>query len=175
MASILDYLSPTDLIIVARTSKKMHEMAYDDTRWVRFLRQIGCWNEAEARSAAEGSEEDADRPHGGRTRPKPSIPGLDTDTSNGNITDPSGFDIVEFNAEVEAEITGPLAALKDACSVRGRAREEYGKIHESLNPFYQDIIKTESPTDSLVFKSYDKPEQQALLLTWVHGAQKKAG
>ncbi|EZF32709.1 Secretion pathway protein Sls2/Rcy1 [Trichophyton interdigitale] len=165
MASILDYLSPADLITVARTSKKMHEMVYDDTRWVRFLRQIGCWNEAEARSAAEGSEKDADRPHGGKTRSRPTTAGLDSNKSNGNITDIGGFDIVEFNAEVEAEITGPLAALRDARSTRGRAREEYGKIHESLNPYYQDIIKSENPTDSSVFKSYDKPEQQALLLS----------
>ncbi|EGD90445.2 hypothetical protein H112_01904 [Trichophyton rubrum D6] len=165
MASILDYLSPTDLISVARTSKKMLEMVYDDTRWVRFLRQIGCWNEAEARSAAEGSEKDADRPHGGKTRSRPTTAGLDSSKSNENITDTSGFDIVEFNAEVEAEITGPLAALRDARSTRGRAREEYGKIHESLNPYYQDIIKAENPTDSSVFKSYDKPEQQALLLS----------
>ncbi|KAF3483757.1 F-box domain-containing protein [Arthroderma uncinatum] len=165
MASILDYLPPLDLISVAKTSKRMHEMVYDDTRWVRLLRQIGCWNEVEARSSAEGSEKDADRPPSRRPQSRPSTAKEEIHKSNGHITDSSGFDVVEFNAEVEAEITGPLAALRDARSIRGRAREEYGKIHESLNPFYQDIVKTEGSTDSLVFKSYDKPEQQALLLS----------
>ncbi|KAM5478139.1 F-box protein: endocytic membrane traffic, recycling ReCYcling 1 [Microsporum canis] len=168
MASILDYLSPTDLISVAKTSKRMHEMVYDDTRWVRLLRQIGCWNEAEARSSAEGSEKHADCPPSARTHHRPSTAEEIMSKSNGNVTDPGGFDIVEFNAEVEAEITGPLAALRDARSIRGRAREEYGKIHESLNPFYQDIFKADSPTESLLFKSYDKPEQQALLLSQLH-------
>jgi recyclin-1 len=32
-----------------RTSKRIQEMVYDDTRWVQRLRSMGCWNEGEAR------------------------------------------------------------------------------------------------------------------------------
>src|SRR5687768_14636748 len=33
----------------ARTSRRMREMVYDDTRWVARLRSMGCWDEVEAR------------------------------------------------------------------------------------------------------------------------------
>ena len=53
MSSILDYLSPADLIRAARSSKLLREMAYDDTRWVQKLKRMGCWNESEARKHIE--------------------------------------------------------------------------------------------------------------------------
>jgi recyclin-1 len=42
-----------DLFRFARTSKRMQEMVYDDTRWVQRLRCMGCWNEGEARARFE--------------------------------------------------------------------------------------------------------------------------
>ncbi|KAI9728961.1 MAG: F-box protein: endocytic membrane traffic, recycling ReCYcling 1 [Chrysothrix sp. TS-e1954] len=53
LATILDYLPTADLMHVARASRRMREMVYDDTRWVSKLRSMGCWNEAEARSRAD--------------------------------------------------------------------------------------------------------------------------
>jgi len=50
---VLDYLPIADLMHFARTSKRMQEMVYDDTRWVQRLQSMGCWNEAEARSRFE--------------------------------------------------------------------------------------------------------------------------
>ena len=47
---VLDYLSVPDLIHCACLSKRMREMVYDDTRWVRRLQSMGCWDEAAARA-----------------------------------------------------------------------------------------------------------------------------
>ncbi|KAL2130801.1 hypothetical protein VTI74DRAFT_5929 [Chaetomium olivicolor] len=49
LATILDYLPVADQMRFARTSRRMREMVYDDTRWVARLRSMGCWDEAEAR------------------------------------------------------------------------------------------------------------------------------
>jgi len=51
----MDHLAVSDLIHFARVSRRMREMVYDDTRWVRRLQLIGCWNEAAARAGAEVS------------------------------------------------------------------------------------------------------------------------
>ncbi|OBT80595.1 hypothetical protein VF21_00441 [Pseudogymnoascus sp. 05NY08] len=53
LATVLDYLPVSDLMRCARTSKRMKEMVYDDTRWVQRLQSMGCWNEAEARARFE--------------------------------------------------------------------------------------------------------------------------
>jgi recyclin-1 len=50
---VLDHLAVTDLIQCALVSKRMKEMVYDDTRWVRKLQAMGCWNEGYARAHAE--------------------------------------------------------------------------------------------------------------------------
>lgn len=53
IATILDYLPIPDMLRFARTSKRMQEMVYDDTRWVQRLKSMGCWNETEARQRFE--------------------------------------------------------------------------------------------------------------------------
>ena len=50
LSTILDYVSATDLIRCARVSKRLREMVYDDTRWVRKLQAMGCWDETAARA-----------------------------------------------------------------------------------------------------------------------------
>lgn len=37
----------------ARTSKRMQEMVYDDTRWIQRLKSMGCWNDVEAKQRFE--------------------------------------------------------------------------------------------------------------------------
>jgi recyclin-1 len=39
----------------ARTSKRMREMVYDDTRWIQRLKTMGCWNDVEAKRRFEES------------------------------------------------------------------------------------------------------------------------
>ncbi|KAH7062445.1 secretion pathway protein Sls2/Rcy1 [Macrophomina phaseolina] len=53
IATILDYLPVPDMIRFARTSKRMREMVYDDTRWIQRLKSMGCWNDQEARKRFE--------------------------------------------------------------------------------------------------------------------------
>ncbi|KAK5654829.1 hypothetical protein OQA88_6865 [Cercophora sp. LCS_1] len=77
MATILDYLPVPDLIRFARTSRRMQEMVYDDTRWVARLRSMGVWDEAEARrrfeEAIKRKRELANRAAGGGGKPPPAV------------------------------------------------------------------------------------------------------
>jgi recyclin-1 len=61
----------------------------------------------------------------------------------------------------------PQAAVKvlsNVRSVRGGARQEYGKIYGALAPFYFDLERSRSHTDPILFRSYRDPEQQAQML-----------
>jgi recyclin-1 len=53
ISTILDYLPIPDLMSFARTSKRMLEMVYEDSRWVQRLNVMGVWNEGEARKRFE--------------------------------------------------------------------------------------------------------------------------
>ncbi|CAG8958240.1 hypothetical protein HYFRA_00000594 [Hymenoscyphus fraxineus] len=53
ISTILDYLPVPDLLSFARTSKRMLEMVYEDSRWVKRLHVMGVWNEREARKRFE--------------------------------------------------------------------------------------------------------------------------
>src|SRR6187549_1974954 len=53
LVHILDYLPVADQLRFARTSHRMRDMVYDDTRWVARLQSMGVWNEAEARRRFE--------------------------------------------------------------------------------------------------------------------------
>ncbi|EPE33056.1 F-box [Glarea lozoyensis ATCC 20868] len=53
ISRILDYLPIPDLLSFARTSKRMLEMVYEDSRWVQRLHAMGLWNEGEARKRFE--------------------------------------------------------------------------------------------------------------------------
>ncbi|EMC91403.1 hypothetical protein BAUCODRAFT_127303 [Baudoinia panamericana UAMH 10762] len=53
IATILDYLPVPDLLHFAQVSRRLQEMVYDDSRWVQKLKQMGLWNENEARQRFE--------------------------------------------------------------------------------------------------------------------------
>ena len=156
----------------------MNEMVYDDTRWVPFLQRMGCWNELEARRHAEqalAKGQNLGRPRGTSMYLKKITPPLSPagDKSGGSGKGDEGFDAVEF--DTRGSLTGgrkidrgaALTALKGVKSIRGQAREEYGKVHAALNPFYEEIMRSETygAIDSLVFKIYDTPEEQAQVLS----------
>ena len=77
IAAILDYLPIPDLMCFARTSKRMQEMVYEDSRWVQRLKSMGVWNDGEARKRFEDAlrarremmrikaEQDGKRPRSG--------------------------------------------------------------------------------------------------------------
>lgn len=58
-----------------------------------------------------------------------------------------------------------LTVLKRVRSVRGHARQEYGKVYSALAPFYYDLVRSRSHADPVVFRLYRDPEQQAQMLT----------
>jgi recyclin-1 len=89
-------------------------------------------------------------------------------------TSDSGFEAATMvsNGPAGGSQTGsvrdPVAALKVLAkvrSVRGHAREEYGKIYGALAPYYFDLARAKSHTDPILFRSYRDPEQQAQMLS----------
>ncbi|KAJ5484401.1 hypothetical protein N7453_012355 [Penicillium expansum] len=178
VSSILDYVGPVDLIRAARSCKLMHEMAYDDTRWVHKLKRIGCWDEADARKHAEvvfgtvanmevvEQQEEAELGDG----PVPAIAASD-DPSNDLKAISDGFDKIELvNTALQPNVLQDLldepvlTVLKNVRSIRGEARQEYGKIHAALAPFYEDIARTGPSSENLVFTKYKDPQAQAQIL-----------
>ncbi|OJD16550.1 hypothetical protein AJ78_03287 [Emergomyces pasteurianus Ep9510] len=182
LSAILDYLPPADLIRVARASKLLREMVYEDSRWVQRLKRIGCWDDLEARKLAEQSNPLL-RSH--MSGPVPAIhlqappsdnpPGVNKasgiEIANGSTDKSNSFGTVGFstgtrlNKNISSNAIAALSAFSDVRSVRGKAREEYGKVHAALYPFYKDIDKTGGSMDSMVFKVFDTPEDQAQMLS----------
>lgn len=61
-----------------------------------------------------------------------------------------------------------LDVLKNVRSIRGHARQEYGKIYGALGPFYYDLVKAKSHAEPIVFKAFRDPERQAQMLANLH-------
>jgi recyclin-1 len=57
-----------------------------------------------------------------------------------------------------------LGVIKNAKSIRGLARQEYGKIYGAVAPFYFDLVNARSHADPIIFKVYRDPERQAQML-----------
>ncbi|PHH89567.1 hypothetical protein CDD83_5777 [Cordyceps sp. RAO-2017] len=181
LVAILDYLPVADQMRVARTSRRLQEMVYDDTRWVSRLKSMGCWDEREARRRFEESvrrrREAADRAAG---RANPSA--ADTPDS-ATLFDASleeqrraraaselrdGFETMTLSAVPERnpprDAKSYLDVFQSARSIRGGARQEYGKIYGVLAPFYFDVVQAKSHTEPIVFKAFRDPEGQARML-----------
>ncbi|KAJ4988368.1 secretion pathway protein sls2 rcy1 [Stagonosporopsis vannaccii] len=202
--TILDYLPIADMFTFARTSKRMQEMVYDDTRWVHRLKSMGCWNDVEAKQRFEEAmrrkletqrAEEAQRigvpPQGsgvglgigGIEQPRGSMTLFDADediqrqsaehTSRGrSSTLDKGFNDMTLTptftgAQARSPMIDPQAALRVVTgvrSIRGRARQEYGKVYGALAPYYFDLARSRSHTDPVLFRTYRDPEQQAQML-----------
>ncbi|PSR79186.1 secretion pathway protein Sls2/Rcy1 [Coniella lustricola] len=241
IATILDYLPISDLMRFARTSSRMREMVYDDTRWVARLKSLGVWNEAEARkrfddamrrrkeaaeteararaasmaaaggagrggippggqpAAAAGAKRqsatlffDAEKEDEWRRRPSsiiktgPQLPAQQAreraaSGASAVAVIKDGFETLSVAgspALLQMSPTSPndplrdsealLQVLANAKSVRGHAREEYGKIYGALAPFYYDLARAQSHADPAVFKVFRDPENQAKMLSNLH-------
>lgn len=208
IVTILDYLPVDDLMRFARTSRRMREMVYDDTRWVARLKSMGCWDEAEARrrfddalkrrreaqeraaaaaAAASGQPGAAGAEVGrqvgvGRT----SITLFDASVEEerrkkqaSGVSDVrDGFETMSLGGASQPAPQAPkdpfqdpealLQVIKNVKSVRGHAREEYGKIYGALGPFYFDLVRARSHADPIVFKVFRDPERQAQMLGNLH-------
>ncbi|KAH8664289.1 exocyst complex component Sec10-like protein [Xylariales sp. PMI_506] len=183
IVSILDYLPVADLIRFARTSTRMREMVYDDTRWVSRLKSMDCWNEAEARrrfDEAMRRKREAAQKAAGSGPPNPATTGQEStmifdaaveEEKRRKVSVPrvDGFETLSLNApQSKSPYEDPAAlldVLKTVKSIRGYARQEYGKVYGALAPFYFDLVQARSHTDPIVFKVFRDPETQARMLT----------
>lgn len=182
MVTILDYLPVADQIRMARTSRRLQEMVYDDTRWVSRLKSMGCWDEREARrrfeEAVRRRREAAERatgqqPGGATAAHKPgettlfdaSVEEQKRRRAASDLRD--GFQTMSLGGarkDDPEDADSYLDVLKSVKSIRGGARQEYGKIYGALAPFYFDIVKARSHADPIVFKAFRDPEKQAQML-----------
>ena len=187
----------------ARTSKRMLEMVYEDSRWVQRLNVMGVWNEGEARKRFEealrkkreimriraeeegkrigigvngnagvrttsttlfdaGAEEERQRKSvevalkGART----SVDGFETLT----LSSPSHAAPAPISRAPMLDPQALLNIFSSVRSIRGSARQEYGKIYAALAPFYYDLARSRSHVDPVIFRVYRDPEQQAQML-----------
>ncbi len=58
-----------------------------------------------------------------------------------------------------------ISVLRHVRSIRGQAREEYGKVFKVLAPYYSDLVSSEHPMRCMVFTSHSSPKDQAQILT----------
>jgi recyclin-1 len=203
ISTILYYLPIPDLMNFARTSKRMQEMVYEDSRWVQMLKVMGVWNEGEARKRFEEAlkmkremmriraEEDAKRMGIGvngnagvrKTNTTLFDAGVEEErqrksmemASNNVRTSVNGFETLTLSSPSRPSQTPmPRAPMLDpeallnvfagVRSIRGSARQEYGKIYAALAPFYFDLARSRSHVDPIIFRVYRDPEQQAQML-----------
>ncbi|KAI1824668.1 exocyst complex component Sec10-like protein [Xylaria intraflava] len=189
LVSILDYLPIPDLMRFARTSSRMREMVYDDTRWVARLKSMGVWSDLEAkerfeeaikrkREAARAAVNNGSDPAASRGRSmtifdaaveearrvaeavhSPRQPGAADD----------GFETLSLNpTQSKSPLEDPTAllnVLKNVRSIRGHARQEFGKVYGALAPFYIDLAQAKTHTEPVVFKVFRDPERQAQMLS----------
>ncbi|KXL48595.1 hypothetical protein M433DRAFT_29 [Acidomyces richmondensis BFW] len=103
-------------------------------------------------------------------RYRKSLEGPKLTIRRGTLTD--GFDELptspSFNTKALAKAWDPktaLTALDRVQSVRGHAREEFGRIYGALAPLYYDLARSKGHSDPLIFRTYRDPEQQAQILS----------
>jgi recyclin-1 len=60
--------------------------------------------------------------------------------------------------------TASLAILKSVRSIRGFARQEFGRVYGALAPLYFDLARSRNHTDPAIFRIYREPEHQAQML-----------
>lgn len=186
---ILDYLPVADQLRVARTSHKLQEMVYDDTRWVSRLKSMDCWDEREARRRFEESvrkrREAAQKASQAAAAGQANGAATAGQSQGTTLFDASaeeqrrkravselrdGFETLNVAGGAALESNVPqdsdayLEVFKNAKSIRGGARQEYGKIYGALAPFYIDIVRAKSHADPIVFKAFRDPERQAQML-----------
>ncbi|KAF4967603.1 hypothetical protein FZEAL_10518, partial [Fusarium zealandicum] len=78
-----------------------------------------------------------------------------------------GFETMTVGAVTKNPAEDPAAYLdvfKKTRSIRGGARQEYGKIYGALAPFYNDLVRAKSHADPIVFQAFRDPEKQAQML-----------
>ncbi|RCI13672.1 hypothetical protein L249_5455 [Ophiocordyceps polyrhachis-furcata BCC 54312] len=178
LAAILDYLPVADQLRAARASRLLQEMVYDDTRWVARLKSMGCWDEREARRRFDESVRRrreaaaAATKANGSASPAPAITLFDASAEQRKQSSATealrgGFETMSVGGAPKTTTTDAdsyLSVLTTVRSIRGGARQEYGKVYGALAPFYYDIVKARSHAEPIAFKAFRDPERQAQML-----------
>lgn len=116
-----------------------------------------------SRTASDAGRQQADRRVNGHHK-GPSDPNTATD---------DGFDFVSLSPNTSADPAPPrqsqeplsgLVVFSRVRSIRGQARQEYGKVHGALNVYYDDAIACRDHTTATVFRVYRDPNHQAQML-----------
>lgn len=82
-----------------------------------------------------------------------------------------GFETMSLGTRPQDPAHDPSAYLdvfSKVRSIRGAARQEYGKVYGALAPFYYDLARAKSHTDPIIFQAFRDPEQQAQMLANLH-------
>lgn len=165
-------------------------MVYNDEHWVKRLASMGLWSEAEARQRYEDAircrKEAAKRAKArqsagaGPAQLNSQVTTLfdasmeeQRDDANQTSIIRDGFEIMTISPPAPprdslSDSDALLSVLDNVKSIRGFARQEYGKVYRALAPFYFDIIHAKSHTDPIVFKLFRDPERQAKMLANLH-------
>ena len=62
------------------------------------------------------------------------------------------------------DATSKLKIFSQVHSLRGFAKQEYGKAYGALAPFYLNAVSCENHTHAIIFRTYRDPDQQAQML-----------
>lgn len=147
---------------------------------------MGCWDEREARQRFEeaarrrreqaAAQAAAAGQANGATNKQPATTIFDAATeeqrrkrATSELRD--GFETMALGGGGGAAPANPatgnaayLDVFSNVKSVRGGARQEYGKIYGALAPFYLDLVRAKSHADPIIFKAFRDPESQAKML-----------
>ncbi|KAM3414709.1 hypothetical protein BST61_g9867 [Cercospora zeina] len=64
----------------------------------------------------------------------------------------------------QADPQAALHVFEHVRSIRGYARQEFGKVYGALGPLYLDLARSRGHSDAHIFRLYRDPEQQAQIL-----------
>ncbi|KAI4118969.1 MAG: hypothetical protein LQ345_001051 [Seirophora villosa] len=109
----------------------------------------------------------------GREQASLGVNGTHRPGSNQRIGTDDGFNAVPLSPYASTAPSAPsrvqdslmrLSVFSHVRSIRGHARQEYGKIHGALNIFYVDAIACKDHNTAVVFRTYRDPNHQAQML-----------
>jgi recyclin-1 len=126
---------------------------------------IGSVAGAHARGSGRGNVTIFDASLEGQLQPL----SLDNHTTGRRGTLSDGFDELAISdpaapSSNNPHISAALQVFTRVRSIRGHARQEFGKIYRVLSPLYLDLTHARAHSDAQVFHLYKDPEQQAKVL-----------
>lgn len=179
IGSVLDYLPVPDLCRAARVSLLFKDLVYNEERWINYLKAVGVWSDVAARQHFEDQAFRRQQKINGKKAAKDARPVVDRgDTiydaaklgetpSKQRIGKPES-DLLKFTPKKEdgraEENSSIFSCLKNVRSVRGKARQEFASVWTHLYPIYEDLSTAANPSNSMLFRKFRLPEDQARML-----------